>query len=168
MVCSATGRCVSITPGWSARPAGSQDAARLGDAKPTASARKRVSFVSTTKCLHRPFWQLRGHIECHSSRNFGLGAVGAHYRSSPAPTWLTASARFTATSRPGFIRRQPTPAPAASSPIETVGGLGEAGRGASRTTSGDTFGEVVHVASHKTEDQPCLPPLRDVWRRTRP
>src|SRR6266536_6207343 len=34
--------------------------------------KKRVSFVSTTKCLHRPFWQLRGPIECHHSRNFGL------------------------------------------------------------------------------------------------
>ncbi len=48
-------------------------------------ARKRVSFVSTTKCLHRPFWQLRGPIECHNSRNFGLVSVS---QLAPRPTVL--------------------------------------------------------------------------------
>jgi hypothetical protein len=74
MVCSATGRRVYMTPGWSELTSGFAGCRSVGrrEAYPPP-ARKRVSFVSTTKCLHKPFWQLRGHIECHNPRNFGLG-----------------------------------------------------------------------------------------------
>src|SRR6266498_234054 len=73
MVCSATGRCVYMTPGRSGLTSGFVGCRSVGRRRSLPPpARKRVSFVSTTKCLHRPFWQLRGPIECHNSRNFGL------------------------------------------------------------------------------------------------
>jgi hypothetical protein len=35
-------------------------------------------------------------------------------------------------------------------------------------SSGETFGEAIHVAWHKTEDPPRLPPSRDASPATRP